>query len=151
MTVADRNRDITSAVLNRMADIESTAMEIERNPSAETGYLLELATFFCDAPVYQDDDLGRVMKSFLTALLENRGKKMPKVIRCSRCGVPTNGCMWKPHSELCRHLDGTETELPDEAVRAAMKVLKRRSVESNNIVPFVRGGDAGDLSDEIPF
>ena len=120
---------------DRMVAIEATAAEIELNPSAETGYLLELAVLFCDAPIHQEDDMGIVMKAFLAALLNARGKAMPEASRCPRCNVPTNGAMWKPHSELCRNLDDTETELSDEAVIAATKVQKRRQDELED-VPF---------------
>lgn len=126
---------VATVLQDRMAAIETTAAEIEHNPSAETGYLLELAVLFCDAPIHQIDDMGIVIKSLLTALLKNRGKAMPEVSRCKRCNVPTNGAMWKPHSELCQNLDLTETELSDKAVKAATKVLKRRQDELED-VPF---------------
>ena len=120
---------------DRLMAIDATARDIELNPSAETGYLLELAVLFCDAPIHQQDDMGIVIKNFLTALLRNRGQAMPEASRCPRCDVSTNGVMWEPHSELCRKLDDTETELSDEAVIAAVKVLKRRQDELKD-VPF---------------
>ena len=115
-----------SAFQERLAAIEAIGNAIECDPSKETEYLEELAVLFCDAPIHQEDDVGIVIRGFLAALLKNRGKAMPDVSRCPRCNVPTNGVMWKSHSKLCRNLDDTETELPDEAVIAAMKVLKRR-------------------------
>ena len=120
---------------DRLAAIDTTARDIENNPSAETGCLLELALLFCDAPISQADDMGVVMKGFLAALLKNRGEAMPEASHCPRCDVPTNGILWEPHSHLCRNRDDTETELPDEAVIAAMKVLKRRKNEQGDM-PF---------------
>ena len=148
-----RNVDRDRAKHDRLVAIEAAACEIEQSntETAETKSLEELAVFFCDAPIYHDDHEGLAIKGFLAALLKIRGKAMPEINQCSRCGVSTNGVMRGPHSDLCRNKDGTETELSDDAVRAAMKVLKRRSVESGNVVPFVRGSDAGGLDNEIPF
>ncbi len=119
----------------RLAAIDTTAREIEHDPSKETEYLEGLALLFCDAPIHAADDVGCVMKGLLAALLKNRGKAMPEARRCPRCGVQTNGVMYRPHTELCRNLDDSETELSDEAVIAATKVLKRRQDELED-VPF---------------
>ena len=118
-----------NAFEERLAAIEAIGNAIECDPSKETEYLEELAILFCDAPIHQVDDVGIVMKAFLAALLKNRGKAMPEACRCPRCDVQTNGVMWRPHAALCRNLDGKETELSDEAVIAATKVLKRRQDE----------------------
>ena len=123
------------ALEDRLAAIDTTARDIERDSSRETEYLDDLAMLFCDAPISQADDMGIVMKGFLTALLKARGNTAPEIIRCQRCDAQTNGAMWRPHSGLCQNRDGTDTELSDETVKAATKILQRREAELEN-VPF---------------
>ena len=128
------------AAVDRLGEIHAVARGIEHEPGRETEFLERLARSFCDAPLHPGDEVGSVIKDLLAALLKNRGKAMPEASRCPRCDVPVNGAAWQRHSALCQNIDGTETELSDEAVIAAMKVLKRREE-----------ADLARLDDEIPF
>ena len=124
---------------DRFDEVRAVASGIEQEPGRETEFLERLARSFYDAPIHPEDEVGSVIKDLLAALLKNRGKAMPEARRCPRCDVPVNGngAIWERHSSLCQNIDGTETELSDEAVIAAMKVLKRReeAAETDDI-PF---------------
>ena len=135
--------------VDRLDEVRVVAKAIEHEPDRETDFLERLARSFYDAPIHPEDEVGSVIKDLLAALLKNRGKKMPEVSYCPRCGVQMGRAAehqrqhQHQHSTLCRNIDGTETELSDEAVIAAIKVLKRRekTEQSNQSV----------LDEEIPF
>ena len=129
-----------AAAEDRLDEIHAVARGIENEPDRETEFLERLAKSFCDAPVDPGDEVGGAIKDLLAALLKNRGKAMPEVSCCPRCDAPVNGAARQRHSALCQNIDGTETELSDEAVIAAMKVLKRREEAEQDR-----------LTDDIPF
>ena len=130
-------RDREEVNNDRLVFIEAIVDQIEHDPSKETECLVELATFFCDAPIHEHDELARALKQLLMALLKNREQAIPEVSHCPRCGAQTNGVMWKRHSDLCQNIDGTETELPDQAVKIALMILKRREVSPLDAdIPF---------------
>ena len=129
---------------DRLDEIRAVAKAIEHDPHRETDFLERLARSFYDAPLDPEDEVGSVIKDLLAALLKNRGKAMPEVSYCPRCGVQMDSAAehqrQHQHSSLCQNIDGIETELSDEAVIAAMKVLKRREEAEQD-----------QLTDDIPF
>ena len=129
---------------DRLGEMRVVAKAIEQEPGRETEFLERLAKSFFDAPLHAGDEVGSVIKDLLAALLKNRGKAMPEVSHCSRCGVQMGGAAehqhQHQHSALCRNIDGIETELSDEAVIAGIKVLKRRDE-----------AEKAQLSDDLPF
>ena len=133
--------------VDRLDEVRAVAKAIEHDPDRETEFLERLARSFYDAPVHPGDEIGGLIRDLLAALLKNRGKAMPEVRICPRCDVrlyrTAEHQRQHPHSALCQNTDGTETELSDEAVLAAVKVLKRRA-EANQAKQSA-------LDDEIPF